>query len=137
MEKTDAGTKTRVHHGIRMIVMYGTISAFDRGEYVIEDGKTVRMDSELIRMNVLKTALYKEPPTVQIAQTFNTVIEVVEGKEAWKPTDPWIGDCLEVAHFIQQQGYSTFCLNMANAHSPGGGYMHGAGVSINLFFVRF
>lgn len=42
------------------------------------------------------------------------------------------GDCLEVAKFFQDQGNTTFCINMANAHTPGGGFMHGAGVSCYL-----
>eukprot|EP01127_Copromyxa_protea_P012204 TRINITY_DN3155_c0_g1_i1.p1 TRINITY_DN3155_c0_g1~~TRINITY_DN3155_c0_g1_i1.p1 ORF type:complete len:352 (-),score=51.75 TRINITY_DN3155_c0_g1_i1:42-1097(-) len=115
MDSVGGGCRTRVHHGVRMIIQHGTLEALTKGYYLLEDGTKVVLDMEKIKENVLKTKLYKEAPDFQIQETYDTIVEVVEG------------DCLEVAEFMKSIGYNPFCLNMANANSPGGGYMHGAG----------
>lgn len=79
LDNTPGGERTRVHHNLRMVIQYGTLSAFTRGEYSLEDGTKVQLDLETIKERVLKTKLYKEAVHLELSPQYNTTISVIEG----------------------------------------------------------
>jgi hypothetical protein len=79
LQNTPGGKRTRIHHSIRLIVQYGTLSVFEKGRYFLEDGTLVSVDLEKIKEEVRKTKLYETPPELQLATTYKTIFEVVEG----------------------------------------------------------
>jgi len=113
--KANSQCKTFVHHNMRLIIQKQTLLAFDNYRYRLENGHVIQLNKEFILENVNKTHYYKEAPEIPYEFVEETEIQVIEG------------DCLETAHYLQTQGFSTACLNMANAHSPGGGYKSGQG----------
>lgn len=71
------------------------------------------------------TRFYDRPFSVrEIPARYDTIVKVLNK------------DCIEVGRDLQKEGYHPAVLNLANAHTPGGGVEHGCSAQEEQLFMR-
>ena len=116
-------------HLIRMTVMLNTIGIVKRGSYTV-NGKEVKL-----KPSTLKTIVYKHQSVLEEQKRISSLQEI---RYPYKSTRVRVknADCLIAYQEMAAQGYRPLLLNMANAHSPGGGYRKGDGAQEENVFRR-
>ncbi|CAF3729079.1 unnamed protein product [Rotaria sp. Silwood1] len=117
----------KIRHQLRVTVMLNTLAIVRQQSYTIDDQK--------VKLNIsksMKTIVYDQRSKLQVIDKLpitkapynNTRVDVVNE------------DCLLAYERLVQNGNQPLLLNMANAHSPGGGYRKGDGAQEENLFRR-
>ncbi|CAF3290539.1 unnamed protein product [Rotaria sp. Silwood2] len=119
----------RQRHLLRMTVMLNTISIVKKRSYHVDD-KEIKLKSDQ-----LKTIVYNHQSKLQHGKTMplSTSIDYPYSSTSVSVVNE---DCLIVYEELVSKGYRPLLLNMANAHSPGGGYRRGDGAQEENLFRR-
>ncbi|CAF3121371.1 unnamed protein product [Rotaria sp. Silwood2] len=116
-------------HMLRVTVMLNTIGVVKKKSYVV-DGKEVRL-----KPSRLKTIVYdhrsKLAPKTKTSLSSTSIPPYTSTN-----VDVLQEDCLLTYERLLSQGRHPLLLNMANAHSPGGGYRKGDGAQEETLFRR-
>ena len=110
---------------LRRVVFESTLKITVDAEYHTEKKVTLNKDNDF--QNVIKNSVFYDDTTSLITSTatkYPTQFSVIDA------------DCLEVANLLRKMGKKPVVLNMANAKTPGGGVLGGAGAQEENLFRR-
>ena len=110
---------------LRKITFESTLNIIKDGEYHTHEKKVILNKDDFD--NIIKNSVFYDDTTTLITQTttkYPTKFSVIDA------------DCLEVANLLRKMGKKPVVLNMANAKTPGGGVLGGAGAQEENLFRR-
>ncbi|CAF1541060.1 unnamed protein product [Rotaria sp. Silwood1] len=129
-ERDHSGTiSNEQRHLLRMTVMLNTIGILKKGSYHVDD-KKIKLKSD-----PLKTIVYNHQSKLQHGMTKQSS-SAIDYPYTTTSVHVVNEDCLIVYEYLLSKGYRPLLLNMANAHSPGGGYRRGDGAQEENIFRR-
>lgn len=111
---------------LRKNVFQHTLQVIKDAEYEIQDKKIMLNKDNNFDKIIENTVFYADTTTLitQTSTTYPTKFSVIDA------------DCLEVANLLRKMGKKPVVLNMANAQTPGGGVLGGAGAQEENLFRR-
>ncbi len=111
---------------LRKIIFQNTLQIIKDEEYYIEKKKITLNKKGSFQKSIDNTVFYEDTTSLITETTtkFSTKFSVIDA------------DCLEVANLLLKMGKKPVVLNMANAETPGGGVLNGAGAQEENLFRR-